>query len=208
MAAVPVATLARWFGPGAGRHLHALSWNLDPRPVITERRAGSMGAQSALGRGTEDREELARVLLRLADRVARRLRAKGRAGRTITVRIRDPDLHVISRALTLPAAVASTAALHRTGLLLLDQAHPEGRVTLLGISVSKLDELGALQLELAVEGDNPTRPGSPSGAAQLAADRAIDLVRERFGKEAAGRASLLLHPHRGVPDGFRELAER
>ena len=38
-------------GRAAGRHLHALAHNRDPRPVETRRRRRSMGAQRALGRG-------------------------------------------------------------------------------------------------------------------------------------------------------------
>ena len=40
------------------------------------------------------------------------------------------------------------------------------------------------------------------------ADRAMDKIRERFGREAIGYGSVVLGERRAVPDAFRELAER
>ncbi len=204
------ASLAHWLGPGIGRHFHALSWNRDPRSVVTERRAGSVGAQSALGRGHSDLGDLGQVLLRLADRVSSRLRAKNRAGRTLTVRVRYDDMSRASRAVTLPAAVASTAALHHAGLPLLAdaQGRPGRTLTLVGIAVSKLEIGGPLQMELPFDDGDPVRAGSKIGAAHLLVDRKVDLARERFGRDAVGRASVLLGKKGGMPDEFRELAER
>ena len=204
------ASLAHWLGPGIGRHFHALSWNRDPRSVVTERRAGSVGAQSALGRGHSDLESLGQVLLRLADRVSSRMRAKNRAGRTLTVRVRFDDMSRASRAVTLPAAVASTAALHHAGLPLLADAQGDaGRnLTLVGIAVSKLEVGGPLQLELPFDDGDPIRAGSKIGAAHLLVDRKVDLARDRFGRDAVGRASVLLGKKGGMPDEFRELAEK
>ena len=51
---------------------------------------------------------LVATLRHLADRVATRLRAKARAGRTITVRVRFADLRSVTRSVTLPAAISAT----------------------------------------------------------------------------------------------------
>src|SRR5207248_1202932 len=67
-------TLVSILGRAAGRHLHALSHNRDPRPVRRRGRRRSIGAQRALDRRPRPREELEAVLMILVDRVTRRLR--------------------------------------------------------------------------------------------------------------------------------------
>jgi DNA polymerase-4 len=205
------SSLSRRLGPGVGGHLLQLAWNRDPRAVVVGGRAGSVGAQSALGRGLTDPEQLGRVLLRLADRVSSRMRAKERAGRTITVRARFDDMKTATRAITLPAAVATTEALFQAGMALLELAREDrhGPVTLVGVSVSHLEPAAGLQLELPFDRGDATRAGSPIGAAHRAIDDQIDRARDRFGKESVGRASVVLDKdRRSVPDAFRELAER
>jgi DNA polymerase-4 len=117
----------------------------------------------------------------------------------------------VTRSITLPAAVSTTAALHRSGVELLADARRErpGPVTLVGISMSHLERGETLQLELPFDEGEPRRAGSPAGAAQLSVDERVDEARKRFGKDAVGRASVLLDKDgRGVPDEFRRLAEK
>jgi DNA polymerase-4 len=208
LAATPVTSLRAWFGPFAGYHLHALSWNRDPRPVVGFRGSGSVGSQSALGWGIADDEGASRVLLEIAERVGGRLRKKNRAGRTITVRVRFPDLHCVTRSKTMPLPISSTVAIHEAAVALLGEARPTGeRVTLLGISVSHLNQDGPLQLELPFPSGAALSPGSVAGLSMARLDAAVDLVRRRFGKHALERASLQERQSL-VPDEFRQLAER
>jgi DNA polymerase-4 len=88
--------------------------------------------------------------------------------------------------------------------------HPyERTISLLAISVSNLEERVDLQLELPLGlADEKRQPGSRRGAARWLADRALDAIRDRFGWEAAGYASVVLGEVRSVPDEFRELAEK
>ena len=210
LAAAPIAVLGSRLGRATAVHLHSLAHNRDPRPVVTHTAGKSVGAQSALGRGTSAREELSAVLLGLADRVARRLRKRSLAGRTITVRARFADMASHTRAVTLPTGVSTTAGIHHVGIELLDSARldTEGPVTLVGISVSRLEYRTALQLELPFDQGDPTRSGSVRGAAALMIDEQVDAARARFGNGSVGRASVLLSTRRHVPDAFRELAER
>src|SRR5262245_6284053 len=50
LARMPGRSLERLLGPAAGEKLSALAWNRDPREIRMHQRAGSAGAQSALGR--------------------------------------------------------------------------------------------------------------------------------------------------------------
>jgi DNA polymerase-4 len=153
------------------------------------------------------------TLAHLADRIGTRLRAKSLAGRTVTVRVRFADLRSVTRSITLDAPVSSTVSLTEIAEELVRTVfahHPDERtISLLAISVSRLEKISRLQLEftLGLE-DEGRRPGTRRGIARGAADRAIDAIRKRFGWEAVGYGSVALGVHRSVPDEFRELAER
>ena len=58
VALLPESVLVSMLGRASGRHLHALAHNLDPRPVRTGRRRGSIGSQRALGRRPTSAEAL------------------------------------------------------------------------------------------------------------------------------------------------------
>jgi len=213
LATTPGRTLERFLGRAAGAKLGLLSWNHDPRSVTGGRRTSSVGAQSALGRRDVDPALVRRVLRHLADRVAARLRAKDRAGRTVTARVRFADLRSVTRSVTLPAAVSATAIVAEVAESLVTAAladHPDERaISLLAISVSHLVYEPALQLELPLAlDDERRRPGTSRGAARWALDRSVDAVRDRYGRTSVGYASVALSSEGTVPDAFRELAER
>ena len=215
LAQVPGHSLEHLLGHAAGSKLEALAASEDPRKVDGGRRASSMGAQSALGRRAPTPELLAQVLGHLADRVGTRLRAKQRAGRTVTARVRFAGMRSVTRSITVRDPVSSTLTLTEvaTGLVgaaIADQP-AETEISLLGISVSNLVDRAALQLELPLEliGDAAgTRAGSATGSARWALDQSIDKVRQRFGRDAVGFATVALSDLALVPDEFRELAER
>jgi DNA polymerase-4 len=195
LAASDPAALQGLLGRATGTKLSSLAANADPRDVETTRRASSMGAQSAFGRRPVNEQLLRDELGFLADRVASRLRAKGRAGRTVTVRVRFPGLRSVTRAKTLAEGIATTRDLADISLALarkaLDENPGEREINLLAISVSKLAD------EETVLEDTPLH----------ALDRAADEVRAKFGRGAVGHASVVFRDAGRVPDEFRALAE-
>ena len=213
LAKTPGWSLERLLGPAAGEKLSSLAWNRDPRRIRTHQRARSAGAQSALGKKPADIRVFRPALLHLADRIATRLRAKSRPGRSVTVRVRFADLRSVTRSATLDEPVSATAMLAEIAEELVLKAladHPqESTISLLAISVSHLEECWDVQLDLPLGlADERRRPGSGRGMARLVADRAVDRIRDRFGWEAVGYGSVALGPSRSVPDAFRELAEK
>lgn len=206
-------SMERVLGRANGHKLTQLAWNRDPRPIQTHRRAISAGAQSALGRRPATESVFAPVLQHLADRIARRLRAKERPARTITVRVRFADMRAVTRALTLPAPIQSTSAMAEVAIELVRGVladNPQERsISLLAISASHLgaDRYPQLELPFALA-DDGLRPNTKKGAQRLRADRALDAIRDRFGIEAVGYGAAKLGGLRSVPDGFRELAEK
>jgi DNA polymerase-4 len=175
--------LVSLLGRASGRHLHALAHNRDPRPVRPNRRRGSIGAQRALGRRPKELAEVDVSLVGLVDRVTRRMRAAGRVGRTVTLRLRFDDFSRATRSHTLPYSTSSTQTILTTARVLLATAVPliELRgLTLVGVAVSNLGDGRAVQLALPFD-----RHSSD------ALDAAVDEVRERFGTAALTRAVLL-----------------
>jgi DNA polymerase-4 len=174
------AALAALLGPAAGRHLHALAHNRDPRPVHVRRRRRSMGAQRALGRRRKSRGDVDAALVALVDRVTRRMRAAGRAGRTVVLRLRFDDFSRATRSHTLPLATANTQIVLAAARELLAIAAPmiERRgLTLVGVAITNLEEATQLALPFDRRGE--------------ALDAALDEVRRRYGSAAVTRAVLL-----------------
>ena len=183
VAALGESMLVPMLGRAAGRQLHALSHNRDPRPVRPGRRRGSIGSQRAFGRSGRSPEALDATLVGLVDRVTRRMRTAGRVGRTVVLRLRFADFARATRSHTLPQATAHTETVLATVRGLLAAAMPtiERRgITLVGISVANLENDAAVQLPLPFD----RRCGG-------ALDAALDEVRARFGSDAVTRAVLL-----------------
>jgi DNA polymerase IV len=177
------SALVAMLGPAAGRHLHALAHNRDPRPVEVGRRRRSIGSQHALGRRRRTPDEVDAVLVALVDRVTRRMRAAGRVGRTITLRLRFDDFSRATRSHTLSQSTADTQPVLGAARELLAQAqrHIErDGLTLVGVAVGNLHDDDAVQLALPLE-----------RRSRAALDVVLDEVRERFGSTAVTRAVLL-----------------
>ena len=174
--------LVSMLGRGSGRHLHALAHNRDPRRVRTGQRRRSMGSQRALGRRSpRSPADLDATLVAIVDRLGRRLRAARRVCRTVVLRLRFADFSRATRSHTLNEATAHTQTILVTARDLLVAALPlieRQGISLLGISLSNLENDDAVQLALPLD-------------RQRALDATIDDVRDRFGSEAITRAVLL-----------------
>jgi DNA polymerase IV len=182
------SALVSMLGAAMGRQLYALSRNIDRRRVATGVRRRSVGAQRALGRAGNrmSSAEIDAVVVNLIDRITGRMRAAGRTGRTVVLRLRFDDFSRATRSRTLPWATSSTQPILTAARLLVASAAPliaQRGLTLVGFAVSGLDRSGAQQLML------------PFGGAQPPAldeiDQAIDQIRRRYGKSALTRAVLV-----------------
>ncbi len=183
LAELPEATLVSLLGRASGRHLHALAHNRDLRRVDVRRRRRSIGSQRALGRAPTSLEEVDASVIALVDRVTRRMRAAGRVGGTVVLRLRFDDFSRATRSETLVRPTANTHAILTTARELLTIAVPmiqQRGITLVGVSVSNLADGRGIQLALPL--DSPYSD---------ALDVAIDEARVRFGSTAITRAVLL-----------------
>ena len=179
VADLPLDTLIGLVGVAAGRKLHALAHNRDPRPVETRKRRSSIGSQRALGRRKKNWSELDAILRDIVDRVTHRMRQADRVGRTVVLRFRFDDFSRATRSHTLPTATAETEQILRAADDILRSMQPTIRsqgITLLGLSVTNLSDANAVQLAL------PFADGT-------ALDDALDGVRDKFGASSIGRAT-------------------
>jgi DNA polymerase-4 len=139
-----------------------------------------MGAQRALGRSPRSPAEIDAALAALVDRVTGRMRAAGRMGRTVVLRLRFDDFSRVTRSHTLSRGTANTQTILDTARALLRAAMPmieRQGVTLVGVAVGSLDDDRAVQLAL---------PFDQYAGGDL--DAALDAVRDRFGSSAVTRA--------------------
>ena len=180
LAALPEETLVAALGDASGRHLHALAWADDTRPVVPDTAAKSISHEETFPVDHHDHETLDREAVRLADAVAARLRRAGVAGRTVQVKVRFGDFRTITRSATAPEPLDTGRAVAAVARRLLDAVDVSPGVRLLGVGVSQLEPVAARQLSL-----------DDAGAASWAdATKAIDEIRDRFGDGAIVPATL------------------
>jgi len=187
VAGLSESTLACMLGAAMGRQLYALSRNTDRRRVTTTVRRRSVGAQRALGRAGNRMSpaEVDAVVVNLIDRITGRMRAAGRTGRTVVLRLRFGDFSRATRSRTLPLATSSTQPILTAARQLVAAAAPviaQRGLTLVGFAVSGIDRTGAQQLMLPF-GEGALAPGN--------VDAAVDQIRRRYGRSALMPAVLL-----------------
>ena len=200
IANTPLETLKRALGEGAGESLYELAWGRDFREVITDAPEKSISAAETFAHDLEDREELLRELLRLAERVTRRLRNRELRAKTISLKVRFSDFTNLSKAKTLPLPVNGMHEVFEVARELFISLRLDGaRIRLLGIS---LDNLGAESgsVEQLALGQRETGWRE----AQQAIDRAI----ARFGSGSVKPARLVEESEELPEDQDSEISER
>jgi DNA polymerase-4 len=174
LATYPLDLLEQQFGE-YGRRLHELAHGVDESPLTLGVERKQVSAETTFERDTTDREFLESQLLRLSEQVGARLRRKGLAGTTVTLKVRFSDFRTITRRDTSPAPVSEDLALYQRARALLAPQLAAGRkIRLLGVGVSNF--AAACQPSLF----GPERAERP-------VDAAVDQVRDRFGEAALRR---------------------
>lgn len=184
LAEVPEQTLADLFGETVGRHLWRLARGVDERPVDPEQSVKSISHEETFATDRTSHGELRRYLARQADAVAVRLRAGGIAGRTVTLKVRFADFSTVTRSHTRADPTDVAAEILETADDLLAGLDPTPGVRLLGVGVSGLQDASVRQLRFEDLGTRTRRQ----------AERTVDEIRNRFGKEIIGPGGALPSP--------------
>ena len=177
-----------------GLVLHDRAHGIDPRAVTPGHEVKSEGAERTFARDVRDRGLLARALFAHAERVGARMRRNGLAGRTVTLKIKFADFRQITRSRTLGGRTDATRTIFETARGLLEEEPLPQPVRLIGLSVSGFDAPAEqLLLPGAAARGRHGKGGLPAPeeeARRRRLDRALDALRDRFGKDAVQRGGI------------------
>ncbi|KIQ71358.1 Nucleotidyltransferase/DNA polymerase involved in DNA repair [Wenxinia marina DSM 24838] len=165
-----------------GERLWHLARGEDHRRVDARAPVKSISNETTFHADTADRDILDGHIWRMAEKVSSRAKAKERAGRVVVLKLKRANHTLITRRQSLrePTQIADT--IYRVARGLFDQVDEKGPYRLLGVGLSEIGPAEGADRE----GDFlDTAAGK-----RVAAERAADAIRARFGAEAIlkGRA--------------------
>lgn len=132
------AFLTEHFGK-SGTHYYQIVRGIHNSPVQPSRTPKSVGAERTFADNLSSEVFMLEKLEHIAGELARRLQAKGMAGKTVTLKIKYSDFRLQTRSRTLDWYLASADLILETAKSLLYQEPLEESVRLLGISLSNLN---------------------------------------------------------------------
>ena len=163
-----------------GERLFELANGIDPREVIPERDAKSIGKELTLETDVQGAAEILPILRMAADSTARSLRKKGLEASGIRVKLKTADFRLLTRQCALPSPTDSASPILTAAAQLLEKLPLDQPFRLAGLAVFDLRPKGSgAQISLFSD---------PSKEKQTKLDRALDAVREKFGDPALRRA--------------------
>ena len=177
------ADLLRWEKPdlvarfgSMGTRLYHLARGEDFRRVSAHEPVRSISNETTFFEDTGDPVILDGHLWRMAEKVSARAKAKGIAGRVVTLKLKKADHKILTRRVSLRSPTQMADTLYRTARSLLDQAETAGPFRLLGCGLSDLctEDRADLSGDLL----------DPGAVTRSKAERATDDIRKRFGDAA------------------------
>ncbi|WP_078889346.1 DNA polymerase IV [Streptomyces sp. NRRL S-1813] len=162
------AELVRLLGKAHGAGLYAMALGRDDRPVVAERDAKSISVEDTFEVDLTDRTRVRSEVLRLADRCVQRLRAAGRSGRTVVIKVRNYDFSTLTRSETLRGPTDDPAVIREAAARLLEMVDTTGGVRLLGVGVSGLADFTQEDLFAQVATEREAEETAKAAAAAAA----------------------------------------
>jgi DNA polymerase-4 len=191
LAAFPVVMLRRRFGI-MGEVLYMMAHGRDDTPVtpyFEGMPVKSMGHEHTLPEDTWDIMEAEKVLLRLCDQVARRMRKKGYLGNVITMRLRFADFDSIGRQKKIDFYTDEERVIYRVARDLMHHYWRPGQaIRLVGVNCAGLVRVPeACQVDLFRKKEEDVHRKLLT---------VLDAIRDKFGEQAITRARLVSHDAR------------
>lgn len=181
----PQEMLDRAVGPALGQRIAQLARGEDARAVETERVEKSVGHEETFDIDITDREFLRAELLRLADRVAVRLRRAEWECGTVAIKVRFDDFTTLSRSQALPEPTSVGQRIGEAAQTLYESIDRRDPVRLVGVRAEKLRPAGGAAFALWDDDEHWRK-----------VEGALDDARTRFGNATITRAR-----HVGRGDG-------
>ena len=175
-----------------GERLLALSRGIDETPVLAHMASKSISSEKTLSVDTNDKEILKKRLLIQSEMVGKRAREKGLKGTTVTLKLKRADFKQLTRRVTIEEATHSTNTIYEQGLKLLAQVKAPTKFRLIGIGLSNLVPVADIPRQLSLFGKT-----EPNDRSWENVERAMDAIKERFGRDAIKRGGLLKDPQSG-----------
>jgi DNA polymerase-4 len=175
-------TLILRFGKKAGSHLFQVARGIDERPVERPGQPKSVGCERTFEADMTSHDGLMEELLRLADQVGSRLREKGLKGRTIGLKVKYADFHLLTRRTTLPAATNHGQDIYRAAKTLFLHLDSRKPIRLLGLTISGF--IPRKEGQVSLFADSQEGP-------LCRLDATVDKIRLKFGQESILPGSLL-----------------
>ena len=165
-----------------GERLWHLARGQDRRRVTKNAPVKSISNETTFFEDTADRDVLDGHIWRLAENVADRAKAKDKAGRVVTLKLKRANHSILTRRVSLGHPTQIADRIYRTARGLFDQVANEGPFRLVGVGISHLSHADGAD----PEGDLL----DPGATTRAGAERATDAIRERFGSDSIvkGRA--------------------
>lgn len=174
--------LVSHFGESTADMLLRHANGVDDSPVSPEvDEIKSVGNEITFPKDFTSNQDLLNALLFLSDKVGFRLRKKMLKGRTINIKVKYNDFSVITRAKTIRNLTDQTDVIYDTAKELLLQNWTGKPIRLLGVTVSNFEEEDIKQISLFDD---------PALESKSKADQMVDEIRNKFGYDAIGRASI------------------
>jgi DNA polymerase-4 len=169
--------LMRLYG-AEGQRLWRLARGIDHRQVVPDRDAKSISSETTFNSDIAALRPLEKTLWSLSETVSARLKAKGLAGSTVTLKLKSADFRLRTRSRSLDNPTQLAGRIFATGRELLAREIDGTRYRLLGIGVAALT---------SDEDADPADLIDARAGRSAAAERALDTLRERFGRSAVVR---------------------
>lgn len=168
------AALIRRFGTNGDR-LWRLSRGEDARLVSPDQEIKTISHETTFLEDTSDADLLRRHLWSLAEQVSQRAKQRCIAGMTVTLKLKRANHAIVTRRQTLDCPTATADRLYRTAEAMLHRNMNMSPFRLIGVGLDGLTP---------AQGEGNSDLFDSGESMRLAAERAADQIRARYGRDA------------------------